>query len=62
MTNLQILEKNFNNGMNGTMEELTTFKEFRLTYTTLLNVILKSMEEVERNANASNLEKLKKYK
>jgi len=60
MTNLQILEKNFNSGMIGVKMKLTTFNKFRLTYPTLLSVILKSMEDVERNANASNLEKLKK--
>lgn len=60
MTNLEILENNFNNGMDGVLMKITTFKEFTLTYPTLLKIILKSMDEVERNANARNLDHLKK--
>lgn len=60
MTNLQILEKNFSNGMRSVTMGITTFKEFRISNPDLVSVILKSMEDVERNTNARNLEKLKK--
>jgi hypothetical protein len=54
MKHIEILEKNFNNGMKG-VRYGATFDKFKRTHPSLLKVILDSMADIERTTNANNL-------